>query len=213
MTERLYLTVSGNVQIVGYRKEVNKFAIQFNIHGHVMNQKDGTVKIVCEGTKENLDMFHKAILIRNDDIYVDNIRKRSGRATGEFHLFRIQDDVITLGERKLMERLDRGLELTSGLRQDINKGQSETLTAIKTMDSNMGERFDHLDQKQDATIGAIKTMDSNMGQSFSHLDGKYGEFGNTMKSMASDIHAIRLAAVPPRKRIRKQVLKQARSRS
>ena len=96
---------------------------------------------------------------------------------------------------------------------------------LKNMDSNMGQSFDRLDQTFEATTGAIKTMDSNMGQSFGHLDNKYGEFGNTMKSMAldmkdmkgsmsgisSDIHEIKLTAFPPKRRIRKQVLRQARS--
>lgn len=213
MTERLYLTVSGNVQIVGYRKEVKKSAIQFNILGHVMNQKDGTVKIVCEGDKENLDRFFEAIKIRKGEIYVDRIKKRSSKPTGEFHQFWIQNDDVTPGEQQILDRLDKGLELTTGMRQDISKGTTDTQKAIKTMDSNMGTLFDRLDHQQGSTIKAIKSMDSNMGRRFDHLDGKYGEFGDTMKGMASDIHVIKLAAVPPKRKIRKQVLRQARSRS
>jgi acylphosphatase len=244
MTERLNLTVSGNVQIVGYRKEVKKAAIQFNVLGHVMNQKDGTVKIVCEGTKENLRMFYDAIFIRKDDIYVDKIKKRSGKATGEFHQFWVQDDVVTPGERQIMERLDKGLDLTLGIRQDISRGRVETVEAIETMDSHLETMDSHLetmdshletmdshvqglDKNQSGTTIAVRAMDVHMSSRFDSLDDKYGEFGGTMKCMASDmkdmkgsmsdisldIHAIKLAAFPPKRRGKKQVLKQARSRS
>ena len=100
MTERLNLTVSGNVQIVGYRKEVKKAAIQFNVLGHIMNQKDGTVKIVCEGKKENLKMFYDAIFIRKDDIYVDKIKKR-GPA-------RRRENSINSGYRMMLLPLENG---------------------------------------------------------------------------------------------------------
>jgi acylphosphatase len=230
MTERHYLSINGNVQIVGYRKEVKKAAIKANVLGHVMNQKDGTVKIVCEGTKENLKMFYDAIFIRNDNIYVEKIKKRSGKATGEFNQFWVQDDVVTPGERQIMDRLDKGLDLTLGIRQDISRGRIETVEAIKTMDSHIQNMDSHiktmdshvvaidshvqgLDKHQSETTIAVKAMDVNISSRFDNLDNKYGEFGSTMKGMASDIHAIKLVAFPPRRKIRKQILRQAGSKS
>ena len=86
------------------------------------------------------------------------------------------------------------------MHRDLSRGQRETTNAVRSMDTH------------------VKRMDCNMGGRFDRLDRKYGEFGNSlkgigdsMKGMAFDIHAIRLASFPPRRKIGKQVLKQARS--
>jgi acylphosphatase len=106
----------------------------------------------------------------------------------------------------------------------ISEGFKGMQSSIEKLDNHLPEGFSGVSsslQKMDEHLSSdIKTMDahlenmgSNTGHRFDRLDHKYGEFGKTLKGMASDIHAIRLAAVPPRRRIRKQVLRQARSRS
>jgi acylphosphatase len=41
--------VHGSVQGVGFRYYTRSVAHRFGVYGYVMNQPDGTVKVVCEG--------------------------------------------------------------------------------------------------------------------------------------------------------------------
>lgn len=49
------ITVYGNVQGVGYREHVQKFAQQFRVAGTIQNAEDGSVLIYASGATEALD--------------------------------------------------------------------------------------------------------------------------------------------------------------
>lgn len=51
------IVVSGRVQGVGFRYQVQMKAIEQGINGWVRNNDDGTVSIEAEGTKAQLDNF------------------------------------------------------------------------------------------------------------------------------------------------------------
>ncbi len=51
------ILVSGRVQGVGFRYFVYDRAMQFMIKGYVQNTHDNKVEIICQGQKNNLDMF------------------------------------------------------------------------------------------------------------------------------------------------------------
>ena len=53
----LSLFVFGRVQGVFFRKTTQKMAIKFNITGWVRNRKDGSVEILAQGEKANLEKF------------------------------------------------------------------------------------------------------------------------------------------------------------
>jgi acylphosphatase len=223
MTIQATLIVSGEVQSVGYREYVYRQAIRLGLIGLVRNIDEKKVWIICEGDPDKIEEFIRDIKVNDALARVDNISTSYSEARGCFDTFLVTRDLRFNGlpEAKMEQGVEYLKLLVAGvtdIKDCINHMDSHISSDIRTMDSNMGQRFDHLDQKHDATIVAMKTMDSNMGQSFSHLDNKYGEFGNSlkgigdsMKGMAFDIHAIRLASFPPRRKIGKQVLKQARS--
>ena len=49
--------VFGKVQGVFFRKTVQEYATAFSILGYAKNLSDGTVEIVAQGTKSNLEAF------------------------------------------------------------------------------------------------------------------------------------------------------------
>jgi acylphosphatase/archaellum component FlaC len=174
MTERLNLIVSGDIQAVGYRKEVQKAAIQFNIVGYAKNMNDGNVRVVCEGAKENLAQFREAIKIRKDRIYVDDIVQDPELVTGEFHRFRIDRGHVSDEGLQILMRLDEGLERTKLMHQDLSKGQMEMIDAHKETNKSIQVMDSHI-QVMDSHIHSMDThvqgMDSHIQSMDTHVQG------------------------------------------
>ena len=55
MRKRVVVLVSGSVQGVFYRAEVKRKAAKLNLTGWTKNEPSGSVKILAEGEKENLE--------------------------------------------------------------------------------------------------------------------------------------------------------------
>jgi acylphosphatase len=55
------ILVSGRVQGVGFRYFAHERALQCNIKGYVQNTHDNRVEIICQGQKNDLDMFIMAV--------------------------------------------------------------------------------------------------------------------------------------------------------
>lgn len=49
------LSISGDVQGVGFRAGVYRTAIRFQVRGQVRNDDDGTVEVILQGPKTNVD--------------------------------------------------------------------------------------------------------------------------------------------------------------
>lgn len=87
--ERREVTFFGHVQGVGFRYTARQISARFEVTGIVMNLPDGSVRLVVEGSPEEIDRFLKALreemsrLIRSEEV-------RSASATGEFADFSIR---------------------------------------------------------------------------------------------------------------------------
>ncbi len=78
----------GRVQGVGFRWTTNRLASEFAVTGTVENRNDGSVYMVVEGQKSEIDQFMEAIAIRMST----NIKSTSiqeGIASKEFEEFRV----------------------------------------------------------------------------------------------------------------------------
>ncbi len=87
-TERHTVIFSGRVQGVGFRWTTRRIAGQFAVTGWVRNEPDGTVRLVAEGTHDELSRFVSAI----EDAMRGQItekRVERSRPTGEFDGFEI----------------------------------------------------------------------------------------------------------------------------
>ena len=54
MTHELSIKITGEVQNVGFRYQANTLAQELNLKGYVRNAEDGSVEIVAQGEKKNL---------------------------------------------------------------------------------------------------------------------------------------------------------------
>lgn len=87
---RLHITVSGNVQGVGYRYFAQMKASQFGITGWVKNHSNGTVEIVAVGEKDDLDQFINSLRQGNPFSKVTDIHTEELMDTEPFHSFKIK---------------------------------------------------------------------------------------------------------------------------
>ena len=55
--QRLNATVTGTVQGVGFRYFVLKLAVDLDLRGWTANQADGSVRVVAEGSRTQLDVL------------------------------------------------------------------------------------------------------------------------------------------------------------
>jgi acylphosphatase len=101
MQVRAIIIASGEVQRVGYRGVVERFARKMKLTGFVENIKPYDVRIVCEGNKASIDSFLRLIKVKEDPIDVENLEVKFEDATGEFEYFEINrgDMADELGER------------------------------------------------------------------------------------------------------------------
>ncbi len=103
MEVRAVITVSGEVQRVGYRGVVERVARKMKLTGFAENIKPYDVRIVCEGEKASIASFVKLIQIKEYPIDVEHLDIKFEDATGEFEYFEIKRGDMT---EELGERLD-----------------------------------------------------------------------------------------------------------
>lgn len=87
---RLHITVSGDVQGVGFRYYTQMKAVQFNITGWVKNSSEGSVEIVAVGDKDNLDHFVEELRQGNPFSKVAEVEIARLADTEPFHSFKIR---------------------------------------------------------------------------------------------------------------------------
>ena len=173
MKQRIEVLIKGEVQKVGYRDIVQKFARTLDIKGFVQNLRDGNVFIVSEGEKENLEKFLKEIHVKKHFIDVEevNVIKESDYK-GEFEYFDIKYGAL---EEELGERMGVGIayagatwEETKATREDINAMHKDLKEGFKGMDEDLKEGFKgmHKDLKEgfkgmheDLKVGFKATQD------------------------------------------------------
>ncbi len=69
MNVQLSAELQGHVQGVGFRYSTREIASQFAVTGYVKNNPDGTVSLVAEGEKKELQALLKAV----QDRFASNI--------------------------------------------------------------------------------------------------------------------------------------------
>ncbi|HEX7575250.1 MAG TPA: acylphosphatase [Candidatus Methanoperedens sp.] len=150
MQKRAIITVSGEVQGVGYRDIVSKIARKMKITGFVENIKPYDVRIVCEGTGENIYSFIEKLNIKKFPVDVEDITFDFGEPSGEFEVFEVKRGNIAdeLGERLDVARL----EMTKMV---------EKQDGMLSRTDSMLEKQDSMLEKQDSMLDLqIKTIDT-----------------------------------------------------
>ncbi len=87
---RLHAVVEGRVQGVGFRAFVLERALKLGLTGWVRNRWDGTVEVVAEGQKPDLEKLITH-LNRGPHAYTtSNVHSEWKPATGEFTRFQVR---------------------------------------------------------------------------------------------------------------------------
>ncbi|MHC4820147.1 MAG: acylphosphatase [Planctomycetota bacterium] len=86
--ERATVVFRGRVQGVGFRWSTRSAVSSFSTTGYVMNCKDGSVRLVLEGSRHDVSSAIQAILRRMES-HVTGHDVRWAPSTGEFSDFRI----------------------------------------------------------------------------------------------------------------------------
>lgn len=88
--ERLEATIHGRVQGVGFRANTQRRARSLDISGWVANHPDGTVRVVAEGEKTDLDEFLTFLRQGPSAARVMEVEKQWAEATGDFSGFNVR---------------------------------------------------------------------------------------------------------------------------
>jgi acylphosphatase len=86
---RLTVCFQGHVQGVGFRYTTKKLAAGFEVTGTIRNLASGQVELIAEGTREELEAFHAAILNQGLAGFIRDQRLQWGSAQNEFRGFEI----------------------------------------------------------------------------------------------------------------------------
>jgi acylphosphatase len=191
------IIVKGAVQKTGYRDYVQEKARSLKFKGYVQNQRDGTVKIVCEADEDTLKKFTKLINVKQDLIAVEEVRTiKKQPATGEYEYFDIKYGSM---EDEMGERMVAGVKMAAATRQEIKdmhkdmtnmhhdlkgsmqsmhkalKGSTESMhTDLKTSINSMHKDLKGSIQSMDADVkGSIDSLHQDTNQNFKEMADRY----------------------------------------
>jgi acylphosphatase len=87
--ERLHAIVHGDVQGVGFRYFVQRKAQQLGLRGWVRNNDNGTVELVAEGSRAELEQLKRALEEGPRLARVDRVETRWSEGTGGLDRFEL----------------------------------------------------------------------------------------------------------------------------
>jgi acylphosphatase len=90
MNRRLEATVRGQVQGVGYRFFVIRLAGRLSLSGWVANMPDGSVRVVAEGTAEQLAELLAGLQVGPPGALVSSVDESWPAASGSFSGFGVR---------------------------------------------------------------------------------------------------------------------------
>ncbi len=186
--QRASFLLEGTVQGVGLRYLVQAEALRREIHGYVKNLEDGTVEIVCEGRREDIDKMLESIKSLPRPVLIKNIRSEYSEGTGRHPTFRIEHDVPS--EEVLKSASPESQVLLKMMRvlvDETTKGFSTGSMYLKSIDSKQDQMLDKQDQmldKQDQTITEIRSLSSGIREM---LDSRFERIENDITKIKSKL--------------------------
>ena len=90
LRRRVSVRYEGRVQGVGFRFTVVHLSARFDVTGYVLNEYDGSVRLVAEGAEPILLEFLRAIRLSPLGRYITGETAAWSEATGEFDAFGVK---------------------------------------------------------------------------------------------------------------------------
>ncbi len=163
---RADIVVTGDVQMVGFRTFIKNLADSLNIKGYAKNLDDGSVSIVCEGEKNNIEELVNEIRGKPPSFAsIGDISVEYAEYTGEFVSFeRTNGDIpkeATLGDLLgVMQSIDAKAEMLITMLSDTNG----TPKSVKKDTSLTLDKQDQMIDNQDTTIQVLKDVKKDTSQ-------------------------------------------------
>ena len=172
---RAKIIVSGRVQKAGYKDTVDEIAYNLGLKGYVKNLEDGTVEVVCEGEKKDIEKLIKKIRVREYPIFVESVKVEYSKSTGESKQF----DIIR--EKDMTEATYERMDMAARYMRGMH-------TEMKDMHQDLGGKIDsmHQDLKEEQ-IG----MHHDMNKRFDWIAEKYGDIGAGIASIKDDLKELK----------------------
>ena len=87
---RLHAIVQGRVQGVSFRYYTQQRARELGLTGYVRNVWDGTVEVVAEGERSEVDRLLAFLRVGPRSAFVADVKVRRPSPTGEFRRFEVR---------------------------------------------------------------------------------------------------------------------------
>ena len=191
---RAILQISGKVQMVGFRSFLIKLANSLDIKGFAENLPDGKVKVVSEGSEENIEKFINNIKVQKPSYaQIEDIKVEYRDYMGEFSSFeRIGEDVPRKDADMLevMKSFDSKAEKLVVILSEVN----ETLKSIKETQEGIKETQDKMKITQEEMKDDIKEMKDDikeMKDDIKEMKDDIKEMKDDIKEMKDDIKGIK----------------------
>ena len=88
--EQLHAVVHGRVQGVNFRYYTVREATTLGLTGWVRNRRDGTVEVLAEGPRAQLDRLHRFLRHGPPSALVTGVEASWGLASGDYHTFEVR---------------------------------------------------------------------------------------------------------------------------
>lgn len=89
MPKRLHIYFHGRVQGVGFRYSVKQLSLEFEVTGWVKNLPDGSVELMAEGERDELETFQAAIPDAGLRRFIRETQSHWSEGTSEFRGFEV----------------------------------------------------------------------------------------------------------------------------
>ena len=164
---------------------IDEIAFQLKLAGFVKNLPDGTVSIVCEGNKSDIEKFLKRIRVQEFPIWVEDIKTVYSKPTGEFKDFQI------IREENLTKATYERLDMAARYMRNMNTNIGNKMDNLGGKMDNLGGKMDNVGNKVDTLGGDIQSMNTNLGskidsmhsdinKNFSSIDQRYGDISKNL---------------------------------
>ena len=165
MMKKASLRIRGNVQMAGFRTFIKTVADSLNVTGFADNDKDESVKVVCEGEGEAIERLINSVKQNSPSfVRIEEVKAVYEDYKGEFSGFERRGvDVPGEGETEMVA-LMRSFDKKGEVMIDILSSMDETLKGVKGDTSRILE-------KQDETIDAIDRSKEEIVTEISSLRG------------------------------------------
>jgi len=128
---RARIVIDGMIQGVGSRYSVRALARTYNLLGYVKNLDDGTVEIICEGERGDIEQFINVMKTVKEPAKVEKVDVSFEEAKKEFKTFR-----IVTGE--LAEEIVEGFSTGAAYFNILIGKQDQTIAEIRGLREELG---------------------------------------------------------------------------